>query len=79
MVQTGRYVHTLDGRIRLKSPVLKRAPQQAAEVERQFQECDGITTVTTKETLAFPETMTRRLQLIQAGNTAFNRNRERLR
>jgi hypothetical protein len=31
----------------VKSPALKRAPQQAAEVERQLQQCDGITAVTT--------------------------------
>jgi len=34
-------------RIRVKSPALKRAPQRVAEVERQLQECDGITEVTT--------------------------------
>jgi copper chaperone CopZ len=47
MVRTEGYVHTLAGRIRVKSPALKRAPQRAAEVERQLQQCDGITEVTT--------------------------------
>ncbi|MSQ47952.1 MAG: hypothetical protein EXR78_06125 [Deltaproteobacteria bacterium] len=42
-----RYIHTLDGRIRVKSPALKRAPRRAAEVERQLQQCAGITEVTT--------------------------------
>ena len=46
-MQTGGYVHALAGRIRVKSPALKRAPQRVAEVERQLQECDGITEVTT--------------------------------
>lgn len=46
-MQTGGYVHALAGRIRVKSPALKRAPQRAAEVERHLQECDGITEVTT--------------------------------
>ena len=47
MTQTGSYVHSLDGRIRVKSPDLKRTPRRAAETERQLWQCDGITEVTT--------------------------------
>ncbi|MGE0825755.1 MAG: HMA2 domain-containing protein [Candidatus Binatia bacterium] len=46
-MQARGYLHALDGRIRIKSPAIKRAPQRAAEVEQQLREYGGITEVTT--------------------------------
>jgi copper chaperone CopZ len=46
-VQPVEYLHAVDGRIRIKSPTVKGAPQKAAEVEQLLRECDGISHVTT--------------------------------
>ena len=36
------YIHALDGRLRIKVPQIKGAPQRALEIERGFRAIDGI-------------------------------------
>jgi len=43
---TGTYLHALDGRIRVKSALVKRAPHKAAALEQQLRSHPGITEVT---------------------------------
>lgn len=45
-MSTTSYLHALDGRLRIKSPVVKGAPEKAREVEQQLGSCLGITQVT---------------------------------
>lgn len=45
-MSTTSYLHALDGRLRIKSPVVKGAPEKAREVEQQLGNCLGITQVT---------------------------------
>lgn len=43
---TGLYLHALDGRIRVKSAIVKGAPHTAAALEQQLRAHAGITEVT---------------------------------
>ena len=43
---TGTYLHALDGRIRVKSALVKRTPHKAAALEQQLRAHPGITEVT---------------------------------
>ena len=43
---TGTYLHALDGRIRVKSTLVKGAPHKAAALEQQLRTHSGITEVT---------------------------------
>ena len=43
---TGTYLHALDGRIRVKSALVKGAPHKAAALEQQLRIHPGITEVT---------------------------------
>jgi hypothetical protein len=45
-VSTASYVHALDGRLRIKTTVVKGAPDKARAVEQQLGGCAGITQVT---------------------------------
>ena len=46
MVNTAAYLHTLDGRLRVKSAVVKGAPEKAREIEHNLKHCAGVTQVT---------------------------------
>jgi copper chaperone CopZ len=43
---TGTYLHALDGRIRVKSALVKRTPHKAAALEQQLRAHPGVTEVT---------------------------------
>jgi copper chaperone CopZ len=45
-VSTTSYLHALDGRLRIKSPVVKGAPEKARKIEQQIGSCTGIIEVT---------------------------------
>jgi copper chaperone CopZ len=45
-VSTTAYLHTLDGRLRIKTAVVKGAPEKARKIEQQIGSCAGITEVT---------------------------------
>jgi len=45
-VSMSPYLHTVDGRLRIKSAILKGAPEKAREVERQLKSREGVTDVT---------------------------------
>jgi copper chaperone CopZ len=44
------YLHVLDGRVRIKVPAIKGAPQRALAIEQKLLALDGITTVTANPT-----------------------------
>ena len=44
------YLHVLDGRVRIKIPAIKGAPQRALAIEQRLLALDGITTVTANPT-----------------------------
>jgi hypothetical protein len=44
------YLHVLDGRVRIKIPVIKGAPQRALALEQRLLALDGINTVTANPT-----------------------------
>jgi copper chaperone CopZ len=44
------YLHVLDGRVRIKIPAIKGAPQRALTIEQRLLALDGITTVTANPT-----------------------------
>ncbi len=46
MVNTAAYLHTLDGRLRVKSAAVKGAPEKAREIEHNLKHCAGVTQVT---------------------------------
>jgi hypothetical protein len=45
---TGTYLHALDGRIRVKSALVKRTPHKAAALEQQLRAHPGVTEVTVR-------------------------------
>jgi copper chaperone CopZ len=45
-VNTPSYLHTIEGRLRIKSAILKGEPEKACEVERQLKSREGVTDVT---------------------------------
>lgn len=45
-MSTTSYLHALDGRLRIKSPVVKGAPEKARKIEQKIGSCTGITEVT---------------------------------
>ncbi len=44
------YLHVLDGRVRIKIPAIKGAPQRALAIEQRLLALDGINTVTANPT-----------------------------
>ncbi len=40
------YVHTLEGRLRVKSAAMKGSPEKARAIEQQLKNCAGVTQVT---------------------------------
>ncbi len=46
MLNSTAYVHTLDGRLRIKSAAVKGAPEKAREIESKLKNCAGVTQVT---------------------------------
>ena len=46
MTSLSPYLHVLDGRVRIKLPQVKGAPQRALAVEQLLRRLDGVTSVT---------------------------------
>jgi copper chaperone CopZ len=46
MFNTTAYVHTLDGRLRIKSAAVKGAPEKARAIEKTLKNWEGVTQVT---------------------------------
>lgn len=45
-MSTPSYLHTIDGRLRIKSALLKGAPEKAREVKRRLKSREGVTEAT---------------------------------